>query len=111
MKIDITTLSGDAAGSIELDDAIFGLDLCEDLDRAHGSLSARQAPRLDTHKTKGRAEAPARNSTSRVLVCARAGWHALSVRSFAPTAHHRQQPRGLQTRLVGEGEGWRNYRW
>ena len=55
MKIDITTLSGDAAGSIELDDAIFGLDPREDLiaRMVRYQLAKRRA---GTHKTKGRAE-------------------------------------------------------
>ena len=45
MKIDITSLDGDAAGSIELADAIFGLEPRAGSDRPHGALPARQAAR------------------------------------------------------------------
>jgi large subunit ribosomal protein L4 len=55
MKIDITSISGDAAGSRELDDAIFGLEPREDLiaRMLRWQLARRQA---GTHKTLGRAE-------------------------------------------------------
>jgi large subunit ribosomal protein L4 len=55
VKIDITTLSGEADGSIELDDAIFGLEPREDLiaRMVRYQLAKRRA---GTHKTKGRAE-------------------------------------------------------
>ena len=55
MKIDITSISGDAAGSVELNDAIFGLDPREDLiaRMLRWQLAKRQA---GTHKTLGRAE-------------------------------------------------------
>ena len=55
MKIDVTSISGAAAGSLELDDAIFGLDPREDLiaRMMRWQLAKRQA---GTHKTLGRAE-------------------------------------------------------
>ena len=55
MKIDITSISGDAAGSRELDEAIFGLEPREDLiaRMLRWQLARRQA---GTHKTLGRAE-------------------------------------------------------
>ncbi|WP_374306475.1 50S ribosomal protein L4 [Methylocella sp.] len=55
MKIDITTIAGEAAGSIELDDSIFGLEPREDLiaRMVRYQLAKRRA---GTHKTKGRAE-------------------------------------------------------
>ncbi len=55
MKIDITSLNGDAAGSIELDDAIFGLEPRRDLiaRMVRYQLAKRRA---GTHKTLGRAE-------------------------------------------------------
>src|SRR5260370_35845860 len=55
MKIDVTSISGDAAGSLELNDAIFGLDPREDLiaRMLRWQLAKRQA---GTHKTLGRAE-------------------------------------------------------
>jgi large subunit ribosomal protein L4 len=55
MKIDITSISGDAAGSVELNDAIFGLDPREDLiaRMLRWQLAKRQA---GTHKTLGRAD-------------------------------------------------------
>src|ERR1700720_1305879 len=55
MKIDVTSISGAAAGSLELDDAIFGLDPREDLiaRMLRWQLAKRQA---GTHKTLGRAE-------------------------------------------------------
>ncbi len=55
MKIDITSLNGDAAGSIELDDAIFGLEPRPDLiaRMVRYQLAKRRA---GTHKTLGRAE-------------------------------------------------------
>ncbi|VTZ50582.1 50S ribosomal protein L4 [Methylocella tundrae] len=55
MKIDITSLNGEAAGSIDLDDAIFGLEPRHDLiaRMVRYQLAKRQA---GTHKTKGRAE-------------------------------------------------------
>jgi large subunit ribosomal protein L4 len=55
MKIDITSISGDAAGSRELDEAIFGLEPREDLiaRMLRWQLAKRQA---GTHKTLGRAD-------------------------------------------------------
>jgi large subunit ribosomal protein L4 len=55
MKIDVTSIGGAAAGSRELDDAIFGLDPREDLiaRMLRWQLAKRQA---GTHKTLGRAE-------------------------------------------------------
>jgi large subunit ribosomal protein L4 len=55
VKIDITSLEGDATGSIELDDAIFGLAPREDLiaRMIRYQLAKRRA---GTHKTLGRAE-------------------------------------------------------
>ena len=55
MKIDITSLDGEAAGSIELDDAIFGLVPREDLiaRMVRYQLAKRRA---GTHQTLGRAE-------------------------------------------------------
>src|SRR5271167_1449711 len=55
MKIDVTSISGEAAGSLELNDAIFGLDPREDLiaRMLRWQLAKRQA---GTHKTLGRAE-------------------------------------------------------
>ena len=51
MKIDITSLDGDSAGSIELDDAIFGLEPREDLiaRMVRYQLAKRRA---GTHKTQ-----------------------------------------------------------
>jgi large subunit ribosomal protein L4 len=55
MKIDVTSIGGAAAGSVELSDAIFGLDPREDLiaRMLRWQLAKRQA---GTHKTLGRAE-------------------------------------------------------
>ena len=55
MKIDITSISGDAAGSRELDETIFGLEPREDLiaRMLRWQLAKRQA---GTHKTLGRAD-------------------------------------------------------
>jgi len=55
MKIDVTSIGGGAAGSLELNDAIFGLDPREDLiaRMLRWQLAKRQA---GTHKTLGRAE-------------------------------------------------------
>ncbi|PNG25117.1 50S ribosomal protein L4 [Methylocella silvestris] len=55
MKIDITSLDGDNAGSIDLDDSIFGLEPRQDLiaRMVRYQLAKRRA---GTHKTKGRAE-------------------------------------------------------
>ena len=55
MKIDITTFGGGQAGSVELDDAIFGLEPRADiLQRCVRWQLAK--PRAGTHKTKGRSE-------------------------------------------------------
>ena len=55
MKIDITSLDGEAAGSIDLDDAIFGLVPREDLiaRMVRYQLAKRRA---GTHQTLGRAD-------------------------------------------------------
>ena len=55
MKIDITSLDGQTDGSVELDDAIFGLEPRQDLiaRMIRYQLAKRRA---GTHKTKGRAE-------------------------------------------------------
>ena len=55
MKMDITTLDGGKAGSVELSDAIFGLEPRTDLIQRMvlWQLAKRQA---GTHKVKGRAE-------------------------------------------------------
>jgi large subunit ribosomal protein L4 len=55
MKLNVTTLEGKDAGSIELSDAIFGLDPRADIIQrcVNWQLAKRQA---GTHKTKGRAE-------------------------------------------------------
>ena len=55
MKIDITSLDGQTDGSVELDDAIFGLKPRQDLiaRMIRYQLAKRRA---GTHKTKGRAE-------------------------------------------------------
>src|SRR5579864_6684720 len=55
MKIDVTSISGAAAGSLELSDEIFGLDPRQDLiaRMLRWQLAKRQA---GTHKTLGRAE-------------------------------------------------------
>ena len=55
MKIDVTTLDGEAAGSIELSDEIFGLDPRQDLiaRMIRYQLAKRRA---GTHKAAGRAE-------------------------------------------------------
>jgi large subunit ribosomal protein L4 len=55
MKIDITTLNGGQGGSLELDDAIFGLEPRADILQrcVRWQLAKRQA---GTHKTKGRSE-------------------------------------------------------
>jgi large subunit ribosomal protein L4 len=55
MKIDVTSLDGSAAGSIELNDEIFGLEPREDIiaRMVRYQLAKRRA---GTHKTKGRAE-------------------------------------------------------
>ena len=55
MKIDITSISGAAAGSLELNEAIFGLEPRQDLiaRMIRWQLAKRQA---GTHKTLGRAE-------------------------------------------------------
>lgn len=55
MKIDVTSLEGEAAGSIDLDDSIFGLEPREDLiaRMVRYQLAKRRA---GTHKTLGRAE-------------------------------------------------------
>ena len=55
MKIDITSIDGSAAGSLELDDAIFGLEPRADIiaRMVRWQLAKRQA---GDHKTLGRAE-------------------------------------------------------
>src|SRR4028118_59969 len=55
MKLDITTLEGQAAGSVELDEAIFGLEPRADLLArcVRWQLAKRQA---GTHATKGRSD-------------------------------------------------------
>jgi large subunit ribosomal protein L4 len=55
MKIDVTSISGAAAGSLELNEAIFGLEPRQDLiaRMVRWQLAKRQA---GTHKTLGRAE-------------------------------------------------------
>ena len=55
MKIDITSLEGQTDGSVELDDAVFGLKPRQDLiaRMIRYQLAKRRA---GTHKTKGRAE-------------------------------------------------------
>jgi len=55
MKLDVTTLDGGKAGSVELSDDIFGLEPRVDLIQRMvlWQLAKRQA---GTHKTKGRAE-------------------------------------------------------
>jgi large subunit ribosomal protein L4 len=55
MELKITTLEGKEAGSVELSDAIFGLDPRVDIIQrcVNWQLARRQA---GTHKTKGRAE-------------------------------------------------------
>ncbi len=55
MKIDITSLDGQADGSVELDDTIFGLEPRQDLiaRMIRYQLAKRRA---GTHKVKGRAE-------------------------------------------------------
>jgi large subunit ribosomal protein L4 len=55
MKIDITTLNGGEAGSLELNDAIFGLEPRADILQrcVRWQLAKRRA---GTHKTKGRSE-------------------------------------------------------
>ena len=67
MKIDVTSFDGQSAGSIELNDAIFGLEPREDLiaRMVRYQLAKRRA---GTHAVKNRAErsaGPARSSTSR----------------------------------------------
>ena len=55
MKFDVTSIDGSAAGSLELSDAIFGLEPRADLiaRMVRWQLAKRQA---GTHKTLGRAE-------------------------------------------------------
>jgi large subunit ribosomal protein L4 len=55
MKIDVTSISGAAAGSLELNEAIFGLEPRQDLiaRMVRWQLAKRQA---GTHKTLGRSE-------------------------------------------------------
>ena len=55
MKIDITSIGGSAAGSLELNEAIFGLTPRQDLiaRMLRWQLAKRQA---GTHETLGRAE-------------------------------------------------------
>ena len=55
MKIDIPTLNGGQAGSVDLDDAIFGLEPRADILQrcVRWQLAKRQA---GTHRTKGRSE-------------------------------------------------------
>src|SRR5579883_1490808 len=55
MKIDVTSIGGDAAGSLELNEAIFGLEPRQDLiaRMMRWQLAKRQA---GTHKSLGRAE-------------------------------------------------------
>jgi large subunit ribosomal protein L4 len=55
MKVDVTSISGAAAGSVELNDAIFGLEPREDLiaRMLRWQLAKRQS---GTHKALGRAE-------------------------------------------------------
>jgi large subunit ribosomal protein L4 len=55
MKIDVTSLDGSQAGTIELNDEIFGLEPRQDIlaRMVRYQLAKRQA---GTHKTKGRAE-------------------------------------------------------
>jgi large subunit ribosomal protein L4 len=55
MQLDVTTLDGATAGSVELDEAIFGLEPRADIlhRMVRWQLAKRQA---GTHKTLGRAE-------------------------------------------------------
>jgi large subunit ribosomal protein L4 len=55
MKLDVTTLEGGAAGSVELDEAIFGLEPRADLLArcVRWQLAKRQA---GTHAVKNRSE-------------------------------------------------------
>src|SRR6202022_5104042 len=55
MKLNVTTLEGKDAGSVELSDAIFGLEPRKDIIQrcVNWQLAKRQA---GTHKTQGRAE-------------------------------------------------------
>lgn len=55
MELKVTTLEGKAAGSVQLSDAIFGLEPRKDIIQrcVNWQLAKRQA---GTHKTKGRAE-------------------------------------------------------
>ena len=58
MKLDVKTISGDAAGEIELADAVFGLEVRRDiLQRCVVWQLAKR--RQGTHKTKGRSEVTA----------------------------------------------------
>jgi large subunit ribosomal protein L4 len=55
MKLDITTLGGEAAGSVDLSDAIFGLE--PRIDILHRCINWQLAKRrAGTHKVKNRAE-------------------------------------------------------
>ncbi len=124
VKIDITSLNGDAAGSIELDDAIFGLEPREDLiaRMVRYQLAKRRA---GTHKTKGRAEiartgkklykqkgtGSARHGSARVPQF-RGGGRAFGpvVRSHAHDLPKKVRALALEARPVGEGAGRRHHR-
>ena len=47
MKLDIQSFGGESSGSVELTDAIYGLEPRADLPPAHGALAAGQAPGRD----------------------------------------------------------------
>ncbi len=55
MELNVTTLDGKSAGSVQLSDEIFGLEPRKDIIQrvVNWQLAKRQA---GTHKTKGRAE-------------------------------------------------------
>lgn len=108
MKLNVTTLEGKDAGSVELSEAIFGLDVRKDLIQrcVNWQLAKRQA---GTHKAKGRAEiartgkkmykqkgtGSARHSSARANLFRGGG------RSFGPTPRSHEHALPKKVRALG----------
>ena len=122
MKFDITSIDGSAAGSIELNDEIFGLEPRADLHRAHGALAARQAPGRDaqdartartSHRTgkkmyKQKGTGGARHGSARVPQF-RGGGRAMGpvVRSHAHDLPKKVRALALRHALSAKVQRWR----
>ena len=121
MELKVTTLEGKEAGSVQLSDAIFGLEPRADIIQrcVQWQLNKRQA---GTHKTQGRADVwrtgkkmykqkgtgGARHGSARVPQF-RGGGRAFGpvVRSHATDLPKKVRALALKHALVGEGQGRR----